>query len=274
MVPDLRPRGVGEILDAGAALYRAKFGQLVRYAAIIVVPVQAFLALVLLSAQPDSFSVGVTGNATPHFDSGSTRLAATVVVFVVGIITNAFIVAVTTRIVANQYVDHAEGSMQLLSNTGRRFFAVMGVSLLVAISQAIGLLFCLVGSFVPMVFFAATIPSLILERKRVGAALSRSIELTKGHFWHVLGVVLSAALLGALLNGALALALNIFAGSASPTARVLAQAGANMVASVLTTPFVAATTVALYFDLRIRDEAFDVQIAMANVSVAGPQGAR
>jgi hypothetical protein len=192
------------------------------------------------------------------------------VVFVVGIITNAFIVAVTTRIVANQYVDHSEGSLQLLSNTGRRFFAVMGVSLLVAISQLVGLAFCFVGTFVPMVFFAATIPALILERKRVAAALGRSIELTKGHFWHVLGVVLSAALLGALLNGALALALNIFAGNASPTTRVLAQAVANTIASVLTTPFVAAATVALYFDLRIRDEAFDVQIAMANIPVANP----
>jgi hypothetical protein len=49
---------------------------------------------------------------------------------------------------------------------------------------------------------------------------------------------------------------------------VLAQSLANAVASVLTTPFVAAATVALYFDLRIRDEAFDVQVAMA-----GAQGA-
>jgi hypothetical protein len=268
MVPDLRPRGIGEILDAAAALYRARFGQLVRYAAIIVVPVQAFLAIVLLSAQPDRFSVGFSGSATPQFDSNSARLAATAVVFVVGIITNAFIVAVTTRIVANQYVDHAEGSARLLSNTGRRFFAVMGVSLLVAISQLVGLAFCFVGTFVPMVFFAATIPALILERRGVGGALSRSIELTKGHFWHVLGVVLTAALIGFTLNGALAAGLNIFAQSASPTTLVLAQAASNAVASVLTTPFVAAATVALYFDLRIRDEAFDVQIAMA-----GAQGA-
>ena len=268
MVPDLRPRGIGEILDAAAALYRSRFSRLVRYAAIIVVPVQAFLAVVLLSAQPDRFSVGFSGSATPQFDSNSARLAATAVVFVVGIITNAFIVAVTTRIVANQYVDHAEGSLRLLSNTGRRFFAVMGVSLLVAISQLVGLAFCFVGTFVPMVFFAATIPALILERRGVGGALGRSIELTKGHFWHVLGVVLTAALIGFTLNGALAAGLNIFARSASPTTLVLAQAASNAVASVLTTPFVAAATVALYFDLRIRDEAFDVQIAMA-----GAQGA-
>ena len=44
---------------------------------------------------------------------------------------------------------------------------------------------------------------------------------------------------------------------------MVAQGAVNIVASVLTTPFVAAATVALYFDLRIRDEAFDVQMAIA-----------
>src|SRR5258706_9565597 len=137
MPADLRPRGIGESLDAAATPYRSRFGQLVRYSAIIVVPVQAFLAIVLLSAQPDNFSVSITGSAQPRFDTASAQLAATVVVLVVGLITHAFIVAVTTRIVANQYVDHAEGGARLLSTTGRRFFAVIGVSLLVAICQLV-----------------------------------------------------------------------------------------------------------------------------------------
>jgi hypothetical protein len=264
MVPDLRPRGIGEILDAAALLYRSRFGALVRYAAIVVVPVQAFLAVVLLSAQPDNFSVSISGSAQPRFDTRSAQLAATVVVLVVGLITHAFIVAVTTRVVANQYVDHAEGSARLMSTTGRRFFAVIGVSIVVAICQLVGIAFCFVGTVVPMALFAVAIPALLLERKGVGAALSRSIELTKGHFWHVLGVVLTAAAIGFLLNAALAAGLNIFARSASPTTLVLAQGVANAIASILTTPFVAAATVALYFDLRIRDEAFDVQMAMAD----------
>jgi hypothetical protein len=80
----------------------------------------------------------------------------------------------------------------------------------------------------------------------------------------VLGVVLTASLLGALLNAVLAAGLNIWsARGGSVTAVAVGQGVANMIASLLTTPFVAATVVALYFDLRIRDEAFDVQMAMA-----------
>jgi hypothetical protein len=113
-------------------------------------------------------------------------------------------------------------------------------------------------------FFAVAIPVVILERQRVFAAMGRSIELTRTHFWHVLGLVVAAASITALLNAALATGLNIWSShGASPTAIVLAQGLVNVVASVLTTPFVAAAVVALYFDLRIRDEAFDVQMAMA-----------
>ena len=104
---------------------------------------------------------------------------------------------------------------------------------------------------------------MILERRRVFAAMGRSVELTRSHFWHVLGVVLTASLLGALLNVALATGLNVWSThGGSPTSLVIAQGIANTIASLITTPFVAAAIVTLYFDLRIRDEAFDVQMAM------------
>lgn len=264
MVPDLRPRGIGEILDAAAALYRARFGQLVRYAAIVVVPVQLLLTIVLISAQPDRFSVsGLSGSASPQFQSNRAQLGATVVVLVVGLLTHAFIVAVTTRIVANQYVGHDEAARRLLGTAGRRFFAVIGVSLLVAICQGIGIIFCFIGIVVPLAWFSVAIPALLLERKGMIGALRRSRELTRSHFWHAAGVVLSASLLGALLNAALSGGLNLVAHGSGTTTIVIAQGVANTIASVFTTPFVAAATVALYFDLRIRNEAFDVQMAIS-----------
>ena len=94
MVPDLRPWGIGEILDASVVLYRKRFGQLVRYSAIAVVPVQLLLMLVLLSAQPDRFSLTLNGSATPQLDTTRAQLGATAVVFVVGILTHAFVAAV------------------------------------------------------------------------------------------------------------------------------------------------------------------------------------
>ena len=51
-------------------------------------------------------------------------------------------------------------------------------------------------------------------------------------------------------------------GGSSTTATVIAQGIANTVAAAITTPFVATATVALYFDMRIRNEAFDLQLTM------------
>jgi hypothetical protein len=103
----------------------------------------------------------------------------------------------------------------------------------------------------------------ILERRPVFAAMGRSWELTRSHFWHVLGLILSASILSALLNAGLAIVLNLWSvHGASPTSLAIAQGIANSLGLLLTAPFVAAAVVALYFDLRIRDEAFDVQMAL------------
>ena len=264
MVPELRPRGIGEILDAAVALYRARFGELVRYAAIVVVPVQVLLTVVLLSAQPDHFTVSFNGATTPQFDTSRAELAATFVVLVVGLLTHAFVAALTTRVVADEYVGYDEGASQAARTAARRYLAVLGVAFLVALAQLVGLLFCFVGSYAAQALFAVAIPVVILERRPVFAAMGRSSELTRTHFWHVLGVVLSAAILSSLLNVALAAGLDAWsAHGGSPTSLSIAQGLANGVALLVTAPFVAAVIVALYFDLRIRDEAFDVQMALA-----------
>jgi hypothetical protein len=264
VIPELRPRGIGEILDAAVALYRARFGQLVRYTAIVVVPVQIFLTIVLLSAEPDRFSVTFNGSATPQLESDRAQLAATFVVLMVGVLTSAFVAAVTTRVVADEYVGFQESGAAAARTGARRFLAVLGVGVLVALAELVGLLFCGVGWFAAQALFAVAVPVVILERRRVFASMRRSTDLTRSHFWHVLGVVLSASLLGALLNAVLAAGLNVWSSrGGSTTSVVIAQGVANTVAALLTTPFAAAATVALYFDLRIRDEAFDVQMAMA-----------
>ena len=266
MVPELRPRGIGEILDAAVALYRARFGQLVRYAAIVVVPVQVFLTLVLLSAQPDHFSVTLNGNATPQFDtSRAPARPRPFVVLVVGVLTHAFVAAVTTRVVADEYVGlrragrpgrpHRRPAV-LRGARGRRARRALPSSS--ACSSASS------ASFAAQALFSVAIPVVILERRRVFAAMGRSFELTR--------VALLArarrrarprACSSALLNVALAAGLNIWsAHGGSPTvARDRArhrQHASRRCSPRRSSPPRSST---LYFDLRIRDEAFDVQMA-------------
>src|SRR4029079_2142330 len=104
MVSELRPRGIGEILDSAVALYRARFTRLMRVAAFVVIPVQLLSAVVLLSAQPDSFDVNVRGAVTPQYASPAAQFGAGVVILVVGLLSTAFIVAVCARIIGDAYI--------------------------------------------------------------------------------------------------------------------------------------------------------------------------
>lgn len=265
MVSELRPRGIGEILDSAVVLYRARFTKLVAVAAIVVVPVQLLTALVYLSARPDAFTVGVTGAVTPHYDSSSTavQLAALVVVAVVGVLSTALISAVCSRIVADAYIGQSSETRASFRAVRPRVWAIVGTTLLVLICDGLGIVVCFVGVLFPLTVFAVALPVLILEGVGVSAALGRSFALTKAHALHVLGLVLTAQLLTGLLNAALAAGVRLLFQSGSSTAGlVVGQTAASAVAAVLTTPFVVSALVVLYFDLRIRDEAFDVQLLM------------
>jgi hypothetical protein len=182
----------------------------------------------------------------------------------VSVLSTAFVLAVCTRIVADAYVGLAGGGpAEAARGAAGRIFAVVGLALLLALSQAAGLVLCLVGAAVPLALFAVAMPVLILEGAGVFAALGRSVKLTRGHFFRVLGLVLCAQLLTAVLNIGLTLAVAAaMRNTGNATAGVISQGIANTVVAVLTTPFLAAAVVACYFDLRIRNEAFDVQLLM------------
>ena len=85
-------------------------------------------------------------------------------------------------------------------------------------------------------------------------------------FWLAFGVVWLSQLLVIALSSGLTAGLGwVIQAGDSPTADVIAQSVGNAVASILTIPFAATALVALYFDLRIRAEAFDVQMMIARL---------
>jgi hypothetical protein len=259
MVPELRPRGVGEMLDASVALFRARFVRLILVTAVVVVPVQAFTTLVLLSAESDAsfglnlspFSTGSTNEVDA--ESAAVQLGAFVVVLFVSVAATAFVLAVCTRIVADAYIDHGEATGETVRIVGRRFFAVLILSVLVAITQV---------AVITIVLFAVAVPILVLEGVGVFRAMGRSASLTISNFWRSLGIVVTSQVLASVVSFGLAAAVALLLRDSGEGANVIAQGVANAIASALTTPFLAAAVVVLYFDLRIRSEGFDVQLLM------------
>lgn len=57
----LRPLGVGEILDVGIKIYTRNLLTLFRIVAVVVIPVQILTAIITLTATPDALVGPITG---------------------------------------------------------------------------------------------------------------------------------------------------------------------------------------------------------------------
>lgn len=263
MVPELRARGIGETLDAAVSVYRARFGRIVLLAAAVVVPVQVFSTLVLLSAQPDNFSVSVTGQTAPSYTNPQLQLTATLFVLFITLVSGAFVVAVCARPLAQTYLDRVSPTGTAPPIVKPVVAAMLGASVLVALGD----MTCFI---VALPLLAVTMPALVVENTGPVRAIGRSFALSGPHFFRALGVVATVQALEAVLNLGLTAAIAVVFRNDAGTAAVLAQGFANALAVTLVAPFSAAAAVVLYFDLRIRSEAFDIQLLMQRATARVP----
>ncbi|MCZ7535546.1 MAG: hypothetical protein M5T61_06095 [Acidimicrobiia bacterium] len=263
--------GVGETLDAAVAVYRRRFWPLLKLTALVVLPVQALQTVVLLSSTPDSLTRGMTGTLAPGYENPAEEiwvyLAATVSAAVLGLLATALATAATTKLVSDTYLDEPTGSRESLRYAGRRFAAIVGVSLATGILTVLGLFVFLIPGIWLMVSWSVVIPVLVVENVGVGKAMRRSFDLVKSRWWPMLGLLLTGQLLGSIIQAVLAAVLEIVVSPLGEgvTGSIAANGIAGGIGSVLTTPFVAAAFVIAYFDLRIRSEGFDVLVMIRHL---------
>jgi hypothetical protein len=269
MLENLRPRGVGEILDAAVALYRARFGALVRLTVLVVLPVQLLNVLITLSTRPEDVTLGANG-PTPVYDSDRAfwvPLAGTVVMNVVLIASTAFATAAVMQLVADAYLGGSSTTSESAHLALRRLPAVIGLALLTSVLTIMGFGACLLPGFFLWVIWSVSMPALLLEQNTVGKALARSYGLVKRRFWTTFAVRIVGAVLTAVVTFALTLAVlgAVHVALHGTGALAIAQGAAGAITSTLTTPFAAAAIIVLYFDLRVRAEGFDIQIALRDM---------
>jgi hypothetical protein len=155
--------------------------------------------------------------------------------------------------------------MALLGSMGAGAAVVGGVLMFVLIFAAylgvIGLLF-------------AVAPAVVVERAGPLEALERSVTLARGALGRVIGLMLVTMLITYLpVMGVMAVTggfTQLANPEAVPTgAQFITQQVLSMGVGILTTPFMVAVIVLLYFDRRVRTEALDVQMMTDSLAVAG-----
>ena len=255
----LRPFSVGEILDAAFTIYKSRFKQLITITAAVVVPLGIVQALFIASilSNPEEASIESLGSFG-------------LVAIVGGVVTQVATAALTLA-VAGAYLNDNSTWQSVLGSAFARTLTIVGASLLFFLAVTIGFFGLIVGAIIVGAGLGVFMPALMVERIGATASLSRSWSLTSGHRARVFGSWLVASIITAIVSGISGIVLGL--GFSTDTSAVLANQLLGIVGSVLTTPFMAAVVVVIYFDLRVRKEGFDLEMLANQIDAAGSAAA-
>jgi hypothetical protein len=139
----------------------------------------------------------------------------------------------------------------------------------------------IVGSLVWMLYalcrYALAVPACTLEQLPAKNSMVRSRFLTLGAKWSILGIVLLTAILSFVVTYALQVPALLMSGSLLMTARThltIATTAwiyiADFLGGTITGPITTIALVLVYYDQRVRKEAFDLQLMMEAVGQQAP----
>ena len=123
-----------------------------------------------------------------------------------------------------------------------RLFPVLIASILVALTEIVGFMLCVAPGLIAMAALAVVLPSCVVERKGPFASMSRSADLTSGHWWPIIGVGAAWMCVGLVVTAVIQAALPGIAGMP----RLLATWGWQVISG----SFAAVYAAILYHDLR------------------------
>jgi hypothetical protein len=267
---DLRPLSLGEILDRTFSLYRRHFFLFLGITAIPHLLILAMnLAQTLLTKMPD---VAAQPPAEQWQSAASSGLMAFGVVgLIVGVV--IYLVAYlfaqggTVFAVSELYLGRTTSIGASLRRMRGQLGSLFGVITLNGLATLGATLFFVIPGIYVACRLIVCVPAALLEDLGPRSSLERSFKLTKGFA----GRALIIFFLYLILFYAAALLFMfpfLFAAGISAKdpgmARVwlaVSQVG-NFLAAILVGPFLTIATAVFYYDLRVRKEAFDLQLMM------------
>jgi hypothetical protein len=154
-----------------------------------------------------------------------------------------------------------------------RFGTLLGASFLVGLMIGVARLACCIPGIIVQSIYAFVTQAVLFEKMRVGESLRRSFSLGSKYFLHVLLLIFMIILADSVVFWSLVLGVEEILPTSNdiPSARglltnvnlqnLLILASLILLADILFRTYYAVCTTILYFDLRIRKEGFDLELA-------------
>jgi hypothetical protein len=287
----LRPLGVGDVLDRTFTVYRSKPLVFIGLSAIwylLLVLVFVVLAVVIFAGALAAFSRQATTPSPEQIAGAAVGIIGFVIVAViVAILLFAAQSAALVHAAARRYLakDVAIGeafraglaaSPRLFIAGVLVFLAIFGVWAVLVIAAALanqGILWALVvlAGIVATAFLGCSwlVAPVVVVVEKMGpiAALGRAWRLSSGNRWRIFGIqvllfilnLVLSLLIGGIFGGIAATSTQ--SGPAGQLGLSVVQSLVNLASTIIWAPVEWIAFTVLYYDLRVRKEAFDLQLA-------------
>jgi hypothetical protein len=267
----LRPLSLGEILDRTFTLYRRNFWLFVGINAIPHLLILGLnLTQVFLTHAPRAAATTSAVGRLPASPSGgllALGVAGALVAVVFYLVSYLFAQGGTIYAVSELYLGRTTTIGDSLRRVWGQLANLFGVSLLNGLAIMGGLIFLIVPGIYIACRLLTCVPAALLEDLGPRSSLERSFFLTKGNAGRAFAI---AALYGVMLYAVVLLfavpfGIGVAASAKDPAMlqfwTAFLQVG-SFFAEVLVGPFLLIATSVFYYDLRVRKEAFDLQLMM------------
>ena len=260
----LAPMGLGEILDGAFKLYRANFKPIALVTLAFSGPLSILAAVASRGVNGGYGLIDIASDPSLAEDAGSLGGAGQIVIqLATGLLlglSGSMVAGVVAKAVAATYLGSQLTAGQALRATARFFPALVVARVLVWLTEGVGLFGCLVGALAVMALWVVTAPAIVVEGLGPIRGMRRSAVLCSARYWPVLGIALLSGIIGFALS-------SVVSGVPSVIAALIGYrwgfpflAVGTVSAAVLVEPLTAIVATLVYFDLRIRQEGFDLQV--------------
>jgi hypothetical protein len=261
---DLRPMTLGEVLDRTFKLYRSNFWL---FAGIIALP---FLVLLLINIGISSLAPGVKGVAAGTVPSpglafsmiGGGLTFGLLYLFLLGAAQAATVFAVS-----DLFLGRPTGLRDCYRRVGAKALRVILILILTGLIVGVGFVLLIIPGIILLCRTAVAVPASMLEDSKSIRSIERSMELTKGYSGQVFVIFLMVWVLTWLVAVIFQMpfAFLVQAQHTVSFSTLVLQHLSSFISQVLVGPIGTIAFSLMYYNLRVRKEAFDIQHLMASL---------
>jgi uncharacterized membrane protein len=247
---------VGEILDRGLKVLFSRVGAFYLISLIALSPL-----LVLVAAIVPALAGGSPETALLVLLLGS------LLAFVLMIILQPIATAAILKIIQGEYLGERMTVGAALSAALGWFGTLLGTSILAGLMILLFLCLLIIPGIIAGVSYSFVGQVVVMEGLSGMDALDRSYKLAKGYRWRIFGILLLIGILNAVIQQVLNQALEMALPALGPNQEIfnftnfgIHQLVLQLVNIFLQT-YAAICTTLIYFDLRVRKEGYDLEVA-------------